>query len=79
MCLCDTGEALQTDRFKRADMVCTKTFYNYVDLEILAIKNANYHKSYAELERLQEDKKAKKLLVKALQNALVESKSVVSK
>ena len=35
------GEALQTGRFERAEMVCTKTLYNYIDLGLLPIKNAD--------------------------------------
>lgn len=35
------GEALKTGRFKRSEMVCTKTLYNYIDLGLLAIKNAD--------------------------------------
>lgn len=35
------GEALETGRFKRSEMVCTKTIYNYIDLGLLDIKNAD--------------------------------------
>lgn len=35
------GNALQTGRFKRSQMVCTKTLYNYIDLGLLAVKNAD--------------------------------------
>lgn len=35
------GEALETGRFMRSEMVCTKTLYNYIDLGLLAVKNAD--------------------------------------
>lgn len=35
------GEALETGRFTRSEMVCTKTLYNYIDLGLLAVKNAD--------------------------------------
>ncbi len=33
------GTALQTGDFKRNEIVCTKTLYNYIDLGLLAVKN----------------------------------------
>lgn len=33
------GDALQTKQFKREEMVCTKTLYNYIDLGLLEISN----------------------------------------
>ncbi len=33
------GEALKSKRFKRSEMVCTKTLYNYIDLGLLSIRN----------------------------------------
>ena len=35
------GEALQSKKFKRSEMVCTKTIYNYIDLGLLDIKNVD--------------------------------------
>lgn len=35
------GEALESGRFPRSEMVCTKTLYNYIDLGLLAVKNAD--------------------------------------
>ena len=35
------GEALESGRFTRSEMVCTKTLYNYIDLGLLAVKNAD--------------------------------------
>lgn len=35
------GEALNTDRFQRSEMVCTKTLYSYVDLGFLNVKNSD--------------------------------------
>ena len=33
------GAALKSGKFRRDEMVCTKTLYNYVDLGLLPIKN----------------------------------------
>lgn len=35
------GEALETGRYLRSEMVCTKTLYNYIDLGLLAVTNAD--------------------------------------
>lgn len=35
------GEALKSGRFKRSEIVCTKTLYNYIDLGLLAVKNTD--------------------------------------
>ena len=35
------GYALATGKFERSQIVCTKTLYNYIDLGLLAIKNAD--------------------------------------
>ena len=41
------GEALASGRFKRSEIVCTKTLYNYIDLGLLyrswllAVKNTD--------------------------------------
>jgi transposase, IS30 family len=35
------GHALETARFKRSEMVCTKTLYNYIDLNLLPIRNTD--------------------------------------
>ena len=35
------GEASLNQQFKRSEMVCTKTLYNYVDLGLLTIRNCN--------------------------------------
>lgn len=35
------GNALQAGIFNRADMVCTKTLYNYIDLGLLEIRNVD--------------------------------------
>ncbi len=33
------GHALETGLFRREEMVCTKTLYNYVDLGLISLKN----------------------------------------
>ena len=35
------GEAVATGKFERSQIVCTKTLYNYIDLGLLDIKNAD--------------------------------------
>ncbi|WP_160670681.1 IS30 family transposase [Clostridium sp. C8-1-8] len=35
------GEAIANGRFVRSQMVCTKTLYNYIDLGLLEVKNAD--------------------------------------
>jgi IS30 family transposase len=35
------GYALETNQFERSEMVCTKTLYNYIDLGLMPIKNAD--------------------------------------
>lgn len=35
------GNALQVGDFKRKEMVCTKTLYNYIDLGLLEMKNVD--------------------------------------
>lgn len=47
------GHALQSGEFRRDEIVCTKTLYNYVDLGLLAIKNHNLP------EKLQRNTKSK--------------------
>ena len=48
------GKALESGRFRREEMVCTKTLYNYVDLGLLPIKNIDLP------EKLRRNTKAKK-------------------
>ena len=35
------GNALATGKFQRSQIVCTKTLYNYIDLGLLAVINAD--------------------------------------
>ena len=35
------GNALETGKFERSEIVCTKTLYNYIDLGLLFVKNAD--------------------------------------
>ena len=48
------GKALESGRFRREEMVCTKTLYNYVDLGLLPIKNIDLP------EKLRRNTKTKK-------------------
>ena len=48
------GAALRSGEFRRDEMVCTKTLYNYVDLGLLPIKKINLP------EKLRRNTKAKK-------------------
>lgn len=49
------GEALRCGKFRREEMVCTKTLYNYVDLGLLPIKNIDLP------EKLRRNTKSKKV------------------
>lgn len=35
------GRALKSGKFKRSEMVCTKTLYNYIDLGLMSVKNSD--------------------------------------
>ena len=48
------GKALESGKFRREEMVCTKTLYTYVDLGLLPIKNIDLP------EKLRRNTKAKK-------------------
>lgn len=48
------GKALESGKFRREEMVCTKTLYNYVDLGLLPIKNIDLP------EKLRRNTKTKK-------------------
>ena len=48
------GAALRSGEFRRDEMVCTKTLYNYVDLRLLSIKNIDLP------EKLHRNTKSKK-------------------
>ncbi|EHJ02128.1 Integrase catalytic region [Clostridium sp. DL-VIII] len=37
----DTGEAIASGRFKRSQMICTKTLYNHIDIGLLDVKNTD--------------------------------------
>ena len=50
------GKALESGKFRREEMVCTKTLYNYVDLGLLPIKNIDLP------EKLRRNTKTKKLV-----------------
>ena len=49
------GAALESGKFSRSEMVCTKTLYNYVDLGLLPIKNIDLP------EKLRRNTKTKKV------------------
>ena len=48
------GKALESKKFRREEIVCTKTLYNYVDLGLLPIKNIDLP------EKLRRNTKSKK-------------------
>ena len=49
------GKALESGKFRRDEIVCTKTLYNYVDLGLLPIKNIDLP------EKLRRNTKAKRV------------------
>ena len=51
---CQLWQALASGKFRREEIVCTKTLYNYVDLGLLPIKNIDLP------EKLRHNTKAKK-------------------
>ncbi len=37
------GYALETNKFSRSEIVCTKTLYNYIDFGLLEVDNTDLH------------------------------------
>ena len=60
------GSALSTGKFKRSEIVCTKTLYNYIDLGLLSIKNADLPLKLRRSTKHTVVKKHKKILGKSI-------------
>lgn len=56
------GRALDTGRFKREQIVCTKTLYNYVDRGLLSIKNINLPEKLRRNTKQERVRKNKRIL-----------------
>ena len=60
------GEAIVNSRFKREEMVCTKTLYNYVDLGLLDIKNIDLPQKMRKNTKIEKVRTNKKKLGKSI-------------
>ena len=56
------GEALEAGKFRRDQMVCTKTLYNYVDKGLLSIKNIDLPEKLKRNTKKQKVRKNKRIL-----------------
>ena len=56
------GKALESGRFQREQIVCTKTLYNYVDNGLLEIKNIDLPEKLARNTKTQKVRKNKRIL-----------------
>jgi IS30 family transposase len=61
------GHVLQTNQFERSEMVCTKTLYNYIDLGLLPIKNADLPLKLSRNTKPKRVRKHKKKLGKSIE------------
>ena len=62
------GKALADGKFRREEMVCTKTLYNYVDLGLLPIKNIDLPENFVETRKRKKPVRTRKISVGALKN-----------
>ena len=63
------GKALASGQFRREEMVCTKTLYNYVDLGLLPIKNIDLPEKLRRNTKAKKPVRTRKILVGASKNA----------
>jgi len=61
------GRAIECNQFKRSEMVCTKTLYNYIDLGLLAVKNTDLPLKLRRNTKPSRVKKHKKNLGKSIE------------
>jgi len=66
------GEAIATGRFKRSQMVCTKTLYNHIDLGLLDVKNTDLPMKLRRNTKSTRVKKHKKKLGSSISDRPVE-------
>ena len=61
------GYSLETNLFKRSEVVCTKTLYNYIDLGLLSVKNIDLPIKLRRISKPSTVKKHKKNLGKSIE------------
>lgn len=61
------GNALETGKFERSEIVCTKTLYNYIDLGLLHVKNVDLPMKLRRNTKPSRVKKHKKHLGKSIE------------
>ncbi|WP_396020649.1 IS30 family transposase [Clostridium sp. CM027] len=61
------GNSLETGLFKRSEIVCTKTLYNYIDLALLSVKNIDLPIKLRRNIKPSTAKKHKKILGKSIE------------
>ena len=69
------GEAIINSKFHRSEMVCTKTLYNYIDLGLLQIKNADLPQKMRRNTKSTRVKAQKKVLGKSIKERPVDIES----
>lgn len=69
------GEAILKAKFDRSEMVCTKTLYNYIDLGLLDIKNADLPQKMRRNTKPAKIKTHKKILGKSIKERPIEIES----
>ncbi len=61
------GAALSSGAFRRDEMVCTKTLYNYVDLGLLPIKNIDLPEKLCRNTKRKKTNKSRRILGKSIE------------
>lgn len=61
------GKALANGKFRREEMVCTKTLYNYVDLGLLPIKNIDLPEKLRRNTKSKKARENKKILGRSIE------------
>lgn len=61
------GAALRSGKFRREEMVCTKTLYNYVDLGLRPIKNIDLPKKLRRNTKRKKTNETKRVLGKSIE------------
>ena len=62
------GYAIENKLFSRSEMVCTKTLYNYVDLQLLSIKNIDLPDKLKRKTKTKKVRKNKRKLGESIEN-----------
>ena len=61
------GDALRNGKFRREEVVCTKTLYNYVDLGLLPIKNIDLPEKLRRRTKAKKARENKKILGRSIE------------